>query len=78
LRQDITTALKNNIKDYPGGYQIFKELIQNSDDSKATEMHFVIDYVSLILLLSHKLLVRNLFDEKYCRFERKLFFTNLF
>ena len=34
----ITQMIKNIIKDYPEGTQIFKELLQNADDAKAREL----------------------------------------
>ena len=35
--------IKNIIKDYPEGTQIFKELLQNADDAKARDMVFCLD-----------------------------------
>ncbi|XP_030642545.1 sacsin [Chanos chanos] len=39
----LTVRLKNIIDTYPSKKDILKELIQNADDAKATEIHFVWD-----------------------------------
>ncbi|XP_068097871.1 sacsin-like [Hyperolius riggenbachi] len=42
-KEQLTTRIKNIIKDYSSKKDILKELIQNADDSEATEIHFVLD-----------------------------------
>ncbi|XP_063798761.1 sacsin-like [Pseudophryne corroboree] len=42
-KEDLTTRIKNIIKEYSSKKDILKELIQNADDAKATEIHFVLD-----------------------------------
>ncbi|XP_075046061.1 sacsin-like [Mixophyes fleayi] len=42
-REELTTRIKNIIKEYSSKQDILKELIQNADDAKATEIHFVLD-----------------------------------
>ena len=42
--ESITTRLKNILKEYKEGVGIFKELIQNADDARATEVKFLIDW----------------------------------
>ncbi|KAE8593456.1 hypothetical protein XENTR_v10019144 [Xenopus tropicalis] len=42
-REDLATRIKNIIREYSSKKDIFKELIQNADDSDATEIHFVLD-----------------------------------
>ena len=42
-KQDLTTSLRRILDSYPLNYEIFKELIQNADDTGATEIHFVSD-----------------------------------
>ncbi|KAM8927704.1 sacsin-like [Pelodytes ibericus] len=42
-KEDLTTRLKNIISEYSSKKDILKELIQNADDSEATEIHFVLD-----------------------------------
>ncbi|KAM4652169.1 sacsin-like [Discoglossus pictus] len=42
-KENITTRLKNIINEYSTKKDILKELIQNADDSEATEIHFVLD-----------------------------------
>ncbi len=41
--EELTTRLKNLLKDYADGYAILKELIQNADDGKATVVKFMYD-----------------------------------
>ena len=41
--EDLTDRLKGILKAYPCDVGIFKELVQNADDAKATEIHFVYD-----------------------------------
>ena len=43
-REPITRRISGIVKDYSGNIDIFKELIQNADDAKATEVKFVIDW----------------------------------
>ncbi|KAM4703080.1 sacsin-like [Rhinophrynus dorsalis] len=42
-KEELTTRLKNIIKEYSSKTDILKELVQNADDSGATEVHFVLD-----------------------------------
>ncbi|XP_053546606.1 sacsin [Bombina bombina] len=42
-KEELTTRIKNIISDYSSKKDILKELIQNADDSNATEIHFVLD-----------------------------------
>ena len=42
--EPLTTRLRNIIQQYKEGVAIFKELIQNADDARATKVHFVIDW----------------------------------
>ncbi|XP_035668355.1 sacsin-like [Branchiostoma floridae] len=42
--EKVTQRLKNILNDYPEGAGIFKELIQNADDAKATEVKFLLDW----------------------------------
>jgi len=39
----LTTSLKRIVDNYPMDHEILKELVQNADDSTATELHFVLD-----------------------------------
>ena len=41
--EQLTDRLKSILKAYPCDTGIFKELIQNADDAKATEIHFIYD-----------------------------------
>ena len=42
-KEDLITRLKNINQEYSGKIDVFKELIQNADDSGATEFHLVLD-----------------------------------
>ncbi|KAI4899615.1 hypothetical protein NFI96_003403, partial [Prochilodus magdalenae] len=42
-QEKLTVRIKNIIEAYPSKKDILKELIQNADDSEATEIHFVWD-----------------------------------
>ncbi|XP_069056702.1 sacsin-like [Pleurodeles waltl] len=42
-KEDLTRRIKNIISEYSSKKDILKELIQNADDSGATELHFVWD-----------------------------------
>ncbi|KAM5132594.1 sacsin-like [Mantella aurantiaca] len=42
-KEQLTTRIKNIIKEYSSKKDILKELIQNADDSEASEIHFVLD-----------------------------------
>ncbi|XP_078511028.1 sacsin-like isoform X1 [Lissotriton helveticus] len=42
-KEDLTRRIKNIISEYSSKEDILKELIQNADDSGATELHFVWD-----------------------------------
>ena len=37
-KQPLTIALKNICRDYPGGGGVLRELLQNADDARATEV----------------------------------------
>lgn len=41
--EDLTTRLEGLLRGYPLGHAIFREQIQNADDSNATEIHFILD-----------------------------------
>ena len=41
-REDLTTRIQGLLKGYPIG-SIFRELIQNADDARATEIEFIVD-----------------------------------
>ncbi|XP_072011594.1 sacsin-like [Engystomops pustulosus] len=42
-KEEITTRIKNILKEYSSKKDILKELLQNADDAEATEVHFVLD-----------------------------------
>ena len=42
--EDITQRIRHIVQDYETDIDIFKELIQNADDAKATEVKFLIDW----------------------------------
>ena len=42
--EPLTTRIRNILQQYKEGVAIFKELIQNADDARATKVHFVIDW----------------------------------
>jgi len=42
--EPFTTRLRNILSEYPDGLQIFREIIQNSDDAKATKQSFILDH----------------------------------
>ena len=41
--EDISTRIANLLREFPCDVTIFKELIQNADDSQATEVAFILD-----------------------------------
>ena len=41
--EPLTTRIKNLIKDYNDGLSVLKEFVQNADDARATEVHFLFD-----------------------------------
>ena len=41
--EELTKRIQNIIRDYPFDMTILKELLQNSDDAKATKMHVILD-----------------------------------
>ncbi|XP_060572031.1 sacsin-like [Ruditapes philippinarum] len=43
-REKLVTRIKGLLKAYPCDESIMKELLQNADDARATEIHFVKDY----------------------------------
>ena len=42
--EPLTTRLRNILQQYKEGVTIFKEIIQNADDARASKVHFVIDW----------------------------------
>lgn len=42
-KEELSTRLKNILEEYPCDISILNELVQNADDAKATEIHFVYD-----------------------------------
>ena len=42
-REELTSRIKNIIRDYPLDVTILKELLQNADDAKATKMYIILD-----------------------------------
>ncbi|XP_018081716.1 sacsin [Xenopus laevis] len=42
-REELATRIKNIIREYSSKKDVVKELIQNADDSEATEIHFILD-----------------------------------
>ena len=42
-KEKLTNSLKRILNSYPCDHEIFKELLQNADDAKATEIHFILD-----------------------------------
>ena len=42
--QSVTGRLKEAIEEYGGDVDVFKELIQNADDARATQVKFIIDW----------------------------------
>ena len=42
--EPLTTRLRNILQDYKEGVAIFKELIQNADDARASKVCFVVDW----------------------------------
>ena len=42
--EPLTTRLRSILQEYKEGVAIFKEIIQNADDARATKVHFVIDW----------------------------------
>ncbi|KAG0646208.1 hypothetical protein D0Z07_8415 [Hyphodiscus hymeniophilus] len=42
-KQPLTIALKNICRDYPAGSGVLRELLQNADDARATEVRFHLD-----------------------------------
>jgi len=39
----LTSEIQRVVKDYGEGDAVFKEMMQNADDSKATISHFILD-----------------------------------
>ncbi|KAL4234169.1 hypothetical protein ACF0H5_005822 [Mactra antiquata] len=46
-REKLVTRIQGLLKSYPCDSSVMKELLQNADDSGATEIHFIKDYRSL-------------------------------
>ena len=42
-REELTRRIQNIIRDYPFDITILKELLQNTDDAKATKMYIILD-----------------------------------
>ncbi|XP_078000240.1 sacsin-like [Glandiceps talaboti] len=42
-KEELTDRLKDILRAYPGDSEILKELLQNADDAKATEVHVIYD-----------------------------------
>lgn len=42
-KERLSNSLKRILNSYPCDHEILKELIQNADDSQATEIHFILD-----------------------------------
>ena len=42
--EPLTTRIKNILREYKDGIGIFKELIQNADDARATTVKFLVDW----------------------------------
>ena len=42
--EPLTTRLRSILRDYESDVDVFKELVQNSDDAKATEVKFLVDF----------------------------------
>ena len=59
--EKMVTRLKRLLKGYPCDTGIMKELIQNADDAKATEIHFIKDY------RTHS--TEKLFDESFSQLQ---------
>ena len=57
-KETLVTRLKGLLKGYPCDTGIMKELIQNADDAKATEINFIKDY------RTHR--TEKVWDEMYC------------
>ena len=43
-KEPLTTRLRNNLREYPKGVTVLKELIQNADDAGASTVNFVLDH----------------------------------
>ena len=43
-KEPLTTRLQNNLREYPKGVTVLKELIQNADDAGASTVNFVLDH----------------------------------
>uniref|UniRef100_T1J5W4 Sacsin/Nov domain-containing protein n=1 Tax=Strigamia maritima TaxID=126957 RepID=T1J5W4_STRMM len=41
--EDLTTRIKNILTEYSNKSDVISEMIQNADDAKATEIHFILD-----------------------------------
>ncbi|XP_075263651.1 sacsin-like [Convolutriloba macropyga] len=46
-QQDLCSRLKRITENYSSSMDVFKELIQNADDAKASEIHFILDQRNL-------------------------------
>ena len=40
--EDLTNAIRRVLQTYPSDHEIFKEMIQNADDAKATKIHILL------------------------------------
>src|SRR6266498_1814411 len=43
-QEPYTNRLRSILGEYPEGSQIFREILQNSDDAKSTEQIFILDH----------------------------------
>ena len=71
--EKLTAIIKNILKSYPCDVGILKELVQNADDAKATEVHFIYDKRTL----AHERVVQNNANEvqgpALCVYNNKFF-----
>ena len=71
--EKLTDRIKNILKSYPCDVGILKELVQNADDAKATEVQFIYDKRTL----THKRVLQNKADEvqgpALCVYNNKFF-----
>ncbi|XP_078314810.1 sacsin-like [Crassostrea virginica] len=45
-KEDLSVRIKNILHEYPFGESVLKEMLQNADDAKATEVMFITDFNS--------------------------------
>ena len=61
--EPLTQRLKNILEGYPVGDAILKELLQNADDARASELHFIYD--------KREHGTERVFSEKWCELQGK-------